>query len=264
MIQFSRFLPLIERLTGPGGRVVLEVHAPLVRLLSQAAGPASITPIGQPLPHFDLRCPIMSLPRLLGVDTEAAIPAAVPYLRADPALASAWRERLASLRGLRVGLVWSGGPERVRLDRRRSIPPDLLAGLAAVPGIALVSLQKGAAAGQWRGTALDGALHDWTDRLGDFADTAALVDGLDLVISVDTAVVHLAGAMGKPVWLLNRADTCWRWLLGRDDSPWYPTLRQFRQDRAGAWEPVIARVAAALASLTAGMPDGRQAELPAG
>ena len=166
--------------------------------------------------------------------------------------------------GLRVGLVWSGGPDRVRLDRRRSIPPDLLAGLAAVPGIALVSLQKGAAAGQWRGTALDGALHDWTDRLGDFADTAALVDGLDLVISVDTAVVHLAGAMGKPVWLLNRADTCWRWLLGRDDSPWYPTLRQFRQDRAGAWEPVIARVAAALASLTAGMPDGRQAELPAG
>ncbi|HXT78322.1 MAG TPA: glycosyltransferase family 9 protein, partial [Acetobacteraceae bacterium] len=119
-------------------------------------------------------------------------------------------------------------------------------------------------ASHWPGTALDGAMHDWTDMLGDFADTAALVECLDLVISVDTAVVHLAGALGKPVWLLNRADTCWRWMLGRDDSPWYPTLRQFRQERAGAWEPVIARMTEALASFASTVPPDRRTEPRAG
>src|SRR6185312_12915730 len=264
MIQFSRFLPLVADLAGHGGKVVLEIHRPLARLLAQLPGPASVTPIGEPLPRFDLHCPLMSLPRLLGIDREADIPATVPYLRADSALVAPWQEKLLPFKGLRVGLVWSGGPDRVRLDRRRSIPVELLAGLAAVPGITLVSLQKGAAASHWPGTALDGAMHDWTDMLGDFADTAALVECLDLVISVDTAVVHLAGALGKPVWLLNRADTCWRWMLGRDDSPWYPTLRQFRQERAGAWEPVIARMTEALASFASTVPPDRRTEPRAG
>jgi len=120
-----------------------------------------------------------------------------------------------------------------------------------VPGVVLVSLQKGAAAAQLKATGLAGAVHDWTEELNDFADTAALIEALDLVISVDTAAVHLAGALGKPVWLLNRFDTCWRWLLGRDDSPCYPTLRQFRQPRAGDWESVLERVGAALAAKAA-------------
>src|SRR5208337_1118017 len=112
-----------------------------------------------------------------------------------------------------------------------SMPLARLAPLAEVPGVSLVSLQVGEAAGQLPDSPLADVVHDWTAELGDFAETAALIEALDLVISVDTAVVHLAGALGKPVWLLNRFDTCWRWLLGRDDSPWYPTLRQFRQPR---------------------------------
>ena len=157
--------------------------------------------------------------------------------------------RAADLTGLRVGLVWAGNPERMRMDRRRSIAVERLAPLVGLPGISLVSLQKGTAATELAGSALGGALYDWTDELADFADTAALVETLDLVIGVDTAVVHLAGAMGKPVWLLNRFDTCWRWLRGRDDSPWYPSLRQFRQPSPGDWDSVITRVRDALIEL---------------
>ncbi len=246
MIQFCRYVPLVAA----RGRVVLEAPRALVRLFSGLAGVERIVVQGDPLPAFDLHCPLLSLPRAFATTLET-IPGGVPYLGTDPAQVSAWRDRLAGLARLRVGLVWAGEPratDRIRgaVDRRRSISLGHFARLAGVGGIAFVSLQKGEAAAQTRSPPPGLRLHDWTGELEDFADTAALIAALDLVISVDTAVVHLAGALGKPVWLLNRFDTDWRWLLDREDSPWYPTLRLFRQHRPGDWAGVLERVAAAL------------------
>ena len=242
MLQFCRFVPLAAR----GGRLVLEVHRPLVRLLEQLPGVTQVVALGDPLPPFDRQCPALSLPYVLGMTDERDIPPVMPYLRPDASRMERWARRVGGLDGRRVGLVWAGNPERMRMDRRRSIAPDRLAGLRNVPGIALVSLQKGPASAALAGSELGASVHDWTDELEDFADTAALVATLDLVIGVDTAVVHLAGALGKPVWLLNRFDTCWRWQRERDDSPWYPTLRQFRQPGPGDWDCVIVGVRNAL------------------
>jgi Flp pilus assembly protein TadD len=242
MLQFCRFVPLVAR----GGRVVIEVHRPLVRLLGQLPGVAQVVALGDPLPPFDLQCPALSLPYVLGMAHERDIPPVMPYLHPDASQVARWVRRVGGLGGRRVGLVWAGNPERMRMDRRRSIAPDHLAALRDVPGIALVSLQKGPASAALAGSDLGAVVHDWTDELEDFADTAALVAALDLVIGVDTAVVHLAGAMGKPAWLLNRFDTCWRWQRDRDDSPWYPTLRQFRQPAPGDWDSVLTRVRDAL------------------
>jgi hypothetical protein len=227
-----------------------------VRLLAQLPGVATIIARGNPLPRFDLQCPLMSLPRALGTTLET-IPAAIPYLDPEPLLAARWRERIAALPGLRVGLVWAGSPRtrhpRLALvDRRRSLRLAAMAPFAAVPGVSFVSLQKGPPAAQAGDPPPGLTLQDFTRELEDFADTAALIDCLDLVISVDTSVAHLAGAMGKPVWLLNRFDSCWRWLADRDDSPWYPQLRQFRQPTAGDWESAIGRAAEALRRLAAG------------
>lgn len=240
LIHFARFIPLLPR----DGRILVEAHPPLLRLFGQLPAIAQLTPLGAPLPRHDLRIPIMSLPRHLPIAAAADRAVRGPYLQADPEAAAAWRARLAHLPGRRVGLVWAGNPGRVRMDRRRSIPPERLAPLRAIPGVSFVSLQKPAPAS----LPLDGRLTDPTAELRDFADTAALIAALDLVIGVDTAVVHLAGALGAPVWLLNRADPDWRWGLGRADSPWYPTLRQFRQPCAGDWASVIDALAAALVS----------------
>jgi Glycosyltransferase family 9 (heptosyltransferase) len=196
----------------------------------------------------------MSLPHAVGTTLET-IPATTPYLTADPADVAHWRERLAGLAGLRVGLCWAGGQFNVGQifrDRRRSITLDTLAPLGEIPGVQFISLQKGPPAAEAARPPQGMELHDFTKDLHDFADTAALIESLDLVISVDTAVVHLAGALGKPVWLLNRFDTCWRWLLNRDDSPWYPSLRQFRQPTPGDWHSVISRARGALQRLAAG------------
>lgn len=244
-IQFCRYVKLAAR----RARILLSVPPPLLRLLSRLDGVAEFVQPGRPIPAFARYCSLMSLPHIFGTVLET-IPAEIPYLSAEPAARDAWRQRLAGLKGLKVGLVWAGGaaqpnrPDAARADARRSIP---LAAFAPLAGLAdFVSLQKGAPAAQAPPAGM--VLHDFTTELNDFADTAALIEALDLVISVDTAVVHLAGALGKPVWLLNRYDTCWRWLLGRDDSPWYPTLRQFRQTAPGDWAPVIAEVASALAA----------------
>ena len=237
-LQFCRFVPAIAA----GRRVVLEVQRPLMPLLAELPGIARIVAHGDPLPPFDLHCPLLSLPRVLGTTLET-IPREASYLRADPQRAAAWRQRVEQLDGLRVGLVWAGN-QAMGADRRRSIPLERFSELADLPGVSFVSLQKGPAAGQSPPPGL--SLHDWTDDLHDFGETAALVEALDLVISVDTAVVHLAGALGRPVWLLNRFDRCWRWLLNRDDSPWYPTLRQFRQPQPGDWCDVLQGVRAEL------------------
>jgi len=193
---------------------------------------------------------MMSLPLAFGTRLET-IPAAVPYLHADPKQVSAWRQRLAELPGRKIGLVWAGSPwlgvaGATAINRRRSTTLDQFAPLAAIPGLCLISLQKVDGATQARTPPNGMVLHDWTDELNDFADTAALVEALDLVISVDTSVVHLTGALGKPVWVLNRFDQCWRWLKNRTDSPWYPTARLFQQRAPGDWSGVIGEVTEAL------------------
>ena len=240
-IQFLRYLPL---LAVRGARVVTAVPNELRRLMQSLSSVSDVPAMDAPVPPHDYHCSFNALPRVFET-TLASIPADVPYLHADAALAAAWAARLPS-DGLRVGLVWAGQarpwlPGFVNLDRRRSIDVALLAPLAAIGGVRLISLQKGAA-GQ-----APFPLFDPMPEVRDFADTAAIVANLDLVITVDTSVVHLAGAMARPVFLLDRYDNCWRWLSGRDDSPWYPTLRIFRQRESGAWAPVVARVAEALA-----------------
>jgi Flp pilus assembly protein TadD len=245
-LQFCRYVPLVAR----HASVVLEVPSALRRLMASLPGHPPIITEGEKLPHFDLHCPLLSLPLAFGT-TLANIPAEIPYLRPDPTLAAHWRTRLALLPGLKVGLVWAGDSGRTlsdaqARDRRRSIPLGRLAPLGAVSHVSLVSLQKGSAATQAADPPPGLTLHDWTNDLEDFADTAALIAGLDLVLSVDTAVAHLAGAMGKPVWVLNRCDACWRWLRDRADSPWYPTARLFRQPTRGDWDSVIAEIVTAL------------------
>jgi tetratricopeptide (TPR) repeat protein len=225
-LQMLRFVPSLAARR----RVVLAVPATLLRLCRGLA-PVVTTP--DALPAFDRHCPLMSLPHVLDVGPED-LPGPMPYLRGDPA---PWRARLAALPGRRIGICWSGNPA-YPADHRRSLPAASLAGLAR-PGLHLVSLQKDAPAPP--------GVTDWTAELADMADTAGLIAALDLVISVDTAVAHLAGALGRPVWLLNRHAPCWRWQLGREDSPWYPTLRQFRQPAPGDWGTVMAEVARALA-----------------
>jgi tetratricopeptide (TPR) repeat protein len=246
-LQFCRYLPLLA------GRaeVVLEVPRPLRRLLEQLPGVSRVIVSGEePRPRYDAWTPMMSLP-LAFRTTLATVPCQVPYLHADPERSARWRDRLEALAGRKIGLVWAGSarpenPDAHAVDQRRSMALQDFATLSAIPGINLISLQKGEPARQARSPPAGMTLHDWTDELDDFADTAALVEALDLVISVDTSVVHLAGALGKPVWVLNRYDQCWRWLRDRTDSPWYPTARLFRQQAPGDWSAVIRDVAEAL------------------
>jgi Flp pilus assembly protein TadD len=229
MIQFCRYVPLIR-----GGRVIVAAPAPLLRLLRTLPGEAEVVPAEGATPPADIACSVLDLPVLFGTSLES-IPATIPYLRAEPDAAARWRLRVNALERRAIGLCWAGGA-RYQHDRRRSIPEEVLSPLADVPGIRFVSLQKDAP------QAPDLPLVDWTEELDDFADTAALIAALDLVITVDTAVAHLAGALGRKVWLLNRFGGDWRWLLDRDDSPWYPTLRQFRQPALHDWASVIARI----------------------
>lgn len=242
-LQFVRYVPLVA---ARGGRVVLEVPPELRALLDGTPGAAMVVTAGDPLPAFEWHCPLLSLPLAFGTDL-ATVLADIPYLAADPARRAAWEARLPQA-SLKIGLVWAGRPEHKR-DRWRSLTLEMLAPLGAVPGAAFVSLQKGPAAQQARTPPPGLALDDPTADLVDFADTAALVAALDLVIAVDTSVAHLAGALGKPVWVLLPEMPDWRWLLGRADSPWYPTARLFRQPSRGAWEPVVQAVADALRTL---------------
>lgn len=242
-VQFCRYAPLVAA----QGRVVLQVQGELYRLLAGLPKVERVVGAGETLPRFDLHCPLLSLPHVLGTTLET-IPDKTPYLAAAPGRVAAWRRRLDAIPGVKVGLVWAGSPT-MTADRGRSLSLDRLAPLAGLSGISFVSLQKGEAAGQTPPPGM--VLNDWTSELDDFAETAALIEALDLVIGADTAVVHLAGALGRPVWLLNRFDRCWRWLEGRDDSPWYPSLRQLRQTSPGDWESVLVRVRRALEQIAA-------------
>ena len=244
-IQFCRYVPQVAAL---GATVVLEVLGGLERLLSRLDGVSQIVVRGAPLPRFDFQTPLMSLPLALGVRPDGL---QRTYLSPDPTLSSDWRARLAGDSCFRVGLCWAGGtrpdqPVADSIDRRRSLSLDAFAPFADIPGVTFYSLQKGPPATQlfeaqarnWPGP----AIIDLTAELKDFADTAALVANLDLVIACDTSTAHLAGALGKPVWILNRFDACWRWLHDRDDSPWYPSARLFGQRSPGDWDTVVAEV----------------------
>ena len=251
-LQFCRYAGLAADL---GARVVQVVDRPLVEALRSLRGVDQVVAAGDPLPAFDLYCPLMSLPLALG----GVIPSE-PYLAADPAKVEAWRLQLGERWRPRVGLVWSGGftpdqPERWALNGRRNISLERFAPLGQID-VDVYSLQKGQpaegelsrlqAAG-WPGP----KIIDLTSQLKDFSDTSALIETLDLVIAVDTSTAHLAGALGKPVWILNRFDACWRWLTDRDDSPWYPSARLFRQSAPGDWSGPVEAVASALRALRA-------------
>jgi hypothetical protein len=224
-----------------GGHVLVLCPPELRRLLSGQLGIEQVVSDLDEMPAFDVHCPILSLPRVFGT-TLQTIPGQVPYLEPDAELIRQWCHRLKAVEpGMKVGLVWAGRPAH-RRDRHRSIAPANLALLTQVPGTRFFSLQKGDAPQP----PLDFPLTDWTTELGDLANTAGLMANLDLVISVDTAVAHLAGALAKPVWLLLPFAPDWRWMWDRPNSPWYPTMRLFRQTVPGDWDDVIERVAVAL------------------
>jgi tetratricopeptide (TPR) repeat protein len=245
-IQFIRYAPVVAERCG---KLVLACPPEMRRLLSGILSIAQCIVPGEALPPFDFHCPLMTLPLVFGTMLQT-IPQTVPYLQVDAREIERWRERLASNRtGLSVGLAWAGRSSHTN-DRNRSLPISFLAPLAQVPNVNFYSLQKGEAATQPKSLPNGMNLIDWSQDLSDFADTAALVANLDLVITVDTAVAHLAGAMGKPVWLLLPFVPDWRWMRDREDSPWYPTMRLFRQKAIKRWDEVIARVAACLAVCT--------------
>jgi len=249
-VQFCRLASLVA---AGGARVSLLVPRSLGRIMRSVEGVEQVIVEGDPIPDFDFQCPLMSLPHALGITTET-VPVNVPYLDPSADLIEMWRRRLKQIHGPRIGLVWSaaaraGEPWADAYGRRRSMALATLAPLATVPGIEFVSLQFGAGAEQAKHPPPGMTLHDFGDALGDFEETAALIANLDLVISVDTAAAHLAGAIGKPVWLMSAFDMDWRWILGRTDSPWYPRHRLFRQPISTDWASVVDDVTGALRDL---------------
>jgi Tfp pilus assembly protein PilF len=233
-LQCLRYLPLIA---ARGGRVLLEVQAPLVSLLKDFHGVEAVFARGAALPAFDLHCPLLSLPHVFATRLDT-IPPNVRPSAPDTQRVVAWAARLGPRRGaLRVGLVWSGNPAQ-QDNHLRSLPLRDLLRLAA-PEIECISLQKELRSDEERALVADGTIRHFGEALADFADTAALMSQVDLVISVCTSVAHLAGVMERPVWVLLQHAHDWRWLLEREDSPWYPTARLFRQERQGDWAGLI-------------------------
>lgn len=232
--QFARYVPLVaER----GARVVLEVQPGLKAVLEGLAGAWLVVERGETLPDFDCHCPLLSLPRAFATRL-ATIPADIPYIRPRPWAVAKWEMYFGKRDRIRAGLVWSGNIDNSRL-RDRAIALERLAPLLRVPNVLWVSLQVDERRSDI-GRAAPGVITDLAWALVDWAETAAAIACLDLVVSVDTAVAHLAGAMGKPVWLLSRFNADWRWLCDRSDSPWYPTMRIFRQAKSGDWTGPIA------------------------
>jgi glycosyltransferase involved in cell wall biosynthesis/tetratricopeptide (TPR) repeat protein len=241
-LNFCRYAPMVKAL---GGRVLLEAQSPLVSALQGLEGVDEVVTYSRPLPHFDLYCPLMSLMKVFRTEV-ASIPAQVPYLRSDPTRRDHWRNRLPDRGRLKVGLVWAGSPTHQN-DLHRSVSLDRLRPhIEATEGVDFYSLQVGPARAQIAASGLVSHISDLGEEFRDFADTAAVVDQLDLVISVDTSVVHLTGALNRPVWVMITYAPDWRWLLDRDDSPWYPSMRLFRQGPDESWDGVLDTVFADL------------------
>jgi hypothetical protein len=249
-LQFIRYLPFAKQ---RAENVILQVQDVLVPLLKNAGTDAifceALFGYDDPLPPFDFQIPLMSLPGLAGT-TMDNIPSPIPYLSIGEELFDKWRGRLGDIGGLRVGIVWKGSDTHTS-DRARSIPLSEFAPLASVPGVTLLSLQKRDGLEQL--DRIDFQVRrlgdDWDLAAGPFVDTAAVMKNLDLVITADTAAAHLAGALGVPVWVALGTRADWRWVLEREDTPWYPTMRLFRQTHPGDWTEVFARIAAGLNEL---------------
>ena len=245
VLQFIRYAPM---LAARGARVIVLVHKGLVRLCQSIQGVAQVRSFDDPPVEFDYHLAMMSALKVFNTTPET-IPSNTPYLAADPAQVEVWRQRLAHLPGKKVGLVWSGDPRphdlaANMLDRQRSLSLQAFAFMGDIPGISVISLQKGGPAGQAKDSPFP--LLDLMEDAKDFADTAALVEALDLVVSVDTSMVHLTGAIGKPVWILSRYDGCWRWLLDRETTDWYPSAKLFLQTAPNDWSAALAKLEAEL------------------
>ena len=241
VIQFVRYATFVA---DRGAKAIVACAAELKPVVATVRGVSGVVTPNELMPSFDIYAPVASLPRIFGTTLET-IPAAVPYVSADPQRMSAWRQRLAGDANVKVGLVWAGTPRHLN-DRARSCRLGDFAPLAAVEGVTFYSLQKGPPAAQASDPPAGMRLIPLDDELRDFADTAALLECLDLLISVDTSVVHLAGALARPVWTLLAKGPDWRWMLDRTDSPWYPTMRLFRQPRLRDWPAVMEAVAGEL------------------
>lgn len=251
-LQFLRYVPLVQ---AAGGRVMLDLPSKLHRLAAQIPGILALAKTGDPLPYFDCHCPLMSLPLALGTTLET-VPAVVPYLSVPPEA----RDAAAMLPwpdcGLRVGLAWTGNPDHPK-NHFRSVPFELLEPLLNLEGVHFFSLQMGPGAEELAARKLP--ITDLAPVTGDMADTAAHMAHLDLIVTIDTSMAHLAGALARPVWVLLGHSPDWRWLLDREDSPWYPTARLFRQPAHGDWLSVIARVRMAIERLAAQKQSGNAA-----
>jgi Flp pilus assembly protein TadD len=237
-IHFVRFAALLAAM---GAKVVLEAYPGLEKVLATATGVDRVVKWGEVVRDADFTVPLLSVPHLLGT-TLATIPASVPYIKVPPGV----RAPEPTGQGLKVGLVWQGNPQH-DMDQWRSMPLAKFAPLRDVPNVSWYSLQFGAGKNEQYKEPWAGRITDLSPRLTDFSITAAVMAELDLVISVDTAAAHLAGALGRPVWVPIHRGNDWRWLHERDDSPWYPTMRLFRQESERRWEPAIAQMAALLA-----------------
>jgi Flp pilus assembly protein TadD len=243
-IQFIRYA---QRVKERGGTVLVEAPGTLLPLLARCRGIDRLVTRGEPLPHFDTHCPLMSLGRVFAAGI-LPIPVDIPYIFPDLVRVERWRQELSGLAAFKIGIAWQGSPG-YRWDRLRSIPLTCFAPLGAVPGVRLISLQKGPGVDQLtapRGFDVIDLSASLDEASGAFEDTAAVMCSLDLVIAADTAAAHLAGALGRPAWLALALAPEWRWQLGRADTPWYPTMRLFRQTRLGDWDELFGRMAAEL------------------
>jgi tetratricopeptide (TPR) repeat protein len=243
-IQFIRYAALLKK---RGGRVLVQCNGTLRELFARCPGVEQVIAQGEAVPAFDVCASLLSLPGLLGTTLDR-VPAEIPYLAGDPQRVARWKEVLEKLGGkLRVGIVWQGNPAH-RNDRRRSVPLTQFEPLFRVPGVQIVSMQVGAGAKQLSEVAKRWPIADLASLFdpSSFADAAAVLCELDLLVSVDTAIVHLAGALGRPVWVALPFAADWRWLREREDTPWYPTMRLFRQRQSGQWAEVFERMATAL------------------
>jgi tetratricopeptide (TPR) repeat protein len=244
MLQFIRYAELVKQ---QGATVIAEVPPPLTRLAASCPGVDSVIEAGGPAPHFDVYLPLLSLPGVFRTSL-ATVPAKIPYLSPDEQSVAHWKAELGSEVGFKIGIAWQGSPA-YKADRQRSIPLARFSPLASVPGVRLYSLQMGLGREQLQEVAGTMSITDLGDRLGDFHNTAAIMRNLDLIISCDSAPVHLAGAIGMPVWLPQTYVPDWRWMLERTDSPWYPSVRLFRQQAPGDWDPVFRAMRAELAAM---------------